>query len=39
MDVAESPLAVVVELGFIGRVGRDSDVQIMTAARREVAKL
>jgi hypothetical protein len=39
MDVAECPLAVVAELGFIGRIRRDSNMQIVSAARREVAKL
>jgi hypothetical protein len=39
MDVAKSPLAVIVELGFVWRIGRDADMQIMPAARREVAKL
>ena len=39
MDVAERALAVVAEVAFVRRIGRDPDVQIMPAARLEVAEL
>ncbi len=39
MDVAEGALAVVAELGFVRRVGRDPDAQIVPAARLEGAEL
>ena len=39
MDVAERAFAVVAKVGFVGRVGREADVQIVPAARLEVAEL
>jgi hypothetical protein len=38
MHVSKGTFAVVAKAGFIGRVGRESDFQIMPAARLEVAK-
>ena len=39
MDIAEGAFAVVAEIGFVRRVGRDPDAQIVPAAGLEVAEL
>jgi hypothetical protein len=38
MHISKSAFAIVAKVGCIGRVGREADEQIMTAARLEVAK-